>query len=127
MTGTASRADHEPDTGARGVDVEARSSCGGQARAHTIPVRRRDSLGRTCRLAGRRRQAEHAARFVIKAINTQGLTRGEARAIEQAIIKNNPGFQNKINSVSPKHEYYDQAVAWGEQWLRQNGYGALVP
>ena len=73
-----------------------------------------------------RRQAEHAAKFVVKAITSQTLTRGEARAIEQAIIHNNPSYRNAINSISPTHGYYDRAVSWGEQWLTQNGYGSLV-
>ena len=42
--------------------------------------------------------------------------------IEQAIIANNPAFRNVINSISPSHSYYNQAVAWGEQWFRANGY-----
>lgn len=34
----------------------------------------------------------------------------------------NPRFENKINSISPTHAYYDDAVSWGNSWLRQNGY-----
>lgn len=72
-----------------------------------------------------RRQGEHASRFRIDAI-TPALTRGEARAIEQAMIvraggPKTPGFLNKINSISPMHYYYDDAVEWGEAWLRTNG------
>lgn len=69
-----------------------------------------------------RRQAEHGGRFVLVEISPN-LSRGQARAIEQALIKHNPApkFQNKINSISPKHPYYDEAVAWGEQWLRDHG------
>jgi hypothetical protein len=34
------------------------------------------------------------------------VTRGEARAIEEALILRHPGFENKIHSISPKHSYY---------------------
>lgn len=34
----------------------------------------------------------------------------------------NPGFENKINSISPTHIYYNDAVEWGEAWLRGNGF-----
>jgi hypothetical protein len=49
-----------------------------------------------------------------------GLTRGEARAVEQALIDRNKG-QNLINSISRSQPYYDDAVAWGEQWLKGIG------
>ena len=74
-----------------------------------------------------RRQLEHGARFVIQAMNKAPLTRGQARAIEQAIIHNNrASLQNVINSISPKNYYYRDAVAWGEWWLRKNGYSKLI-
>lgn len=69
-----------------------------------------------------RRAAEHGDRFRIRAINSTPLTRGEARAIEQAAIVRNSQFENVRNSISPSHNYYDEAVEWGEQWLRQNGH-----
>jgi len=68
------------------------------------------------------RQAQHGARFVLQQITQSPLTRGEARAVEQALIVENPGFQNIINSISPAHPYYQQAVDWGKNWLRSNGY-----
>lgn len=68
----------------------------------------------------KRRQMEHGARFTLQKITDAPLTHGEARAIEQALIKNNPGFQNIRNSISPTHTWYNQAVEWGEQWLRNN-------
>lgn len=55
------------------------------------------------------------------------LTRGEARAIEEALIVQG-GFAadggrlaNKIHSISPNHPYYDEAVAWATRWLADNG------
>ena len=68
----------------------------------------------------KRRQMEHGARFTLEPITKTPLTRGEARAIEQVLIKNNPGFENIRNSISPTHTWYNQAVEWGEQWLRNN-------
>lgn len=55
------------------------------------------------------------------------LTRGEARAVEEALILNG-GFAadggrlaNKIHSISPQHPYYEEAKQWGEQWCLDNG------
>ncbi|MGH3712308.1 MAG: GIY-YIG nuclease family protein [Micromonosporaceae bacterium] len=69
----------------------------------------------------KRRSAQHGARFAggLQAVG-KPVTRGEARAIEQALIKNNPGYTNNINSISPNHEYQERAIAWGEAWLRAN-------
>ena len=69
-----------------------------------------------------RRQAQHGSKYVLDPITTSAVTRGEARAIEQALIVRNPGFNNKINSISPNHSYYQDAVDWGEAWLVRNGY-----
>lgn len=70
------------------------------------------------------RQAQHGSRFDRLDPLTRGqLTRGEARAVEQALITRNPGFRNIRNSISPLHPYFGQAVEWGEWWLRQNGLG----
>ena len=57
----------------------------------------------------------------LRSITTQKVSRGEARAIEQALIKRNPSFENVRNSISPKHAYYDDAVEWGEAWLKSKG------
>jgi hypothetical protein len=70
-----------------------------------------------------KRQAQHGARFTIDPIPGGPFTRGEARAIEQALINRaggpkSPGFLNKINSISPKKYYFDDAVEWGEAWLK---------
>jgi RHS repeat-associated protein len=68
-----------------------------------------------------RRTTQHADRFVPRPITTDPLTRGQARAVEEALTLRNPGFENKIHSISPTHSYYDDAVSWGQAWLRQNG------
>ncbi|WP_306746070.1 RHS repeat-associated core domain-containing protein [Saccharothrix yanglingensis] len=71
-----------------------------------------------------RRAGEHAGKAFdhLETVTRNGsVTRGEARAIEQALISRHKG-ENKINSISPKHPYYDQAVNWGEAWLNRNGY-----
>lgn len=67
-----------------------------------------------------RRTSEHGTRFDELTVMGSGLTRGEARAVEQAMIVSN-NYDNIINSISPKHSYYDDAVAWGQNWLKQNG------
>ena len=48
-----------------------------------------------------RRQSQHGDRFdYLREITTEPLTRRQARAIEQAMIKNHPEYSNKINSIS---------------------------
>jgi RHS repeat-associated protein len=71
-----------------------------------------------------RRAREHSARDFdgLRQLTTgNGVTRGEARAIEQALIARNKG-ENAINSISPKRKIYKDAVEWGENWLRTNGF-----
>jgi len=75
--------------------------------------------GISCNVAAR--QVQHADRFDIRAMSPT-MPRGQARAIEQAMILRNPQFENKINSISPTHAYYNDAVRWGESWLKANGY-----
>lgn len=70
-----------------------------------------------------RRAAQHGDRFTaLRPVTTSPVTRGEARAIEQAMILRNPGYQNKINAISPNRPFYDDAVSYGEAWLKNNGY-----
>jgi len=76
--------------------------------------------GITCNISAR--QIQHGDRFRIRALDSGGLTRGQARAVEQALIIRNPQFQNLRNSISPNHSYYNDAVRWGENWLRANGF-----
>ena len=85
---------------------------GASAAATTVPAPRR---------AGAPDRSEHGTRFEITELSKVLLTRGEARAIELALIDSNPHFVNEINSISKKHEYYDDAVAWGNAWLAANG------
>jgi len=68
-----------------------------------------------------RRARQHGDRFSIRAITAYPLVRGAARAIEQALIARNPGFENKINSISPNRPFYQDAVDWGEAWLKGKG------
>jgi RHS repeat-associated protein len=67
------------------------------------------------------RQLQHGDRFDIRAISPE-MTRGQARAVEQALILRNPQYENIRNSISPTHEYYNDAVRWGETWLQENGH-----
>jgi len=69
-----------------------------------------------------RRQGQHGARFVLQKITGAQVARGEARAIEEALIVRNPHFENIRHSISPRHPYYQQAVNWGESWLKSHGY-----
>ena len=70
-----------------------------------------------------RRAAQHGSRFDrLDQLTTRSVTRGEARAIEQAMIVRNPEWENVANSISPSHGWYQQAVDWGERWLQGNGY-----
>jgi len=96
---------------------------GGEALTHVyfgVRDEQRVYVGITNDLA--RRAAEHGERFELVEITSSPVTRGEARAIEQALIERNPGFENIRNSISPNHPWYDQAVDWGESWLTKNGF-----
>ena len=69
-----------------------------------------------------RRAAQHGIRFDdVARLTSSPVTRGEARAIEEALILRNQG-QNIRHSISPSHAYYSDAVAWGESWLRNSGF-----
>ena len=69
------------------------------------------------------RQSQHGDRFdYLNEITSEQLTRRQARAIEQAMINNNPQYSNKINSISPNRDWYDEAVQWGTTWLTERGY-----
>ena len=68
------------------------------------------------------RQAQHGSRFdYLSEITESPLTRREARAIEQAMIERHPEFQNKINSINPKRDWYNDAINWGNKWLENHG------
>ena len=70
-----------------------------------------------------RRALQHGDRFdQLRQVTAAPVTRGQARSIEQALITRNPGFENKINNISPNQPYYQQAVDWGNAWLDANGY-----
>lgn len=76
-----------------------------------------------------RRSAQHGDRFEVERLqNMPSVTRGQARAIEEALIKRAGGvkseggsYENIRHSISPNHDYYQQAVDWGEQWLQGMG------
>jgi len=47
-----------------------------------------------------------------------GLTRNQARSIEQYLIENgSANALNKINSISPNHRFYDDAMRWAEEFI----------
>jgi hypothetical protein len=70
-----------------------------------------------------RRADQHIKRYsTLQVITKRGpLTRGEARAIEQYFKTLNPNFDNIRNSISPRHEWYQQAMDWAAQWVKNNG------
>lgn len=51
------------------------------------------------------------------------VTRGQARAIEQSIIEENPQFINQVNSISRNQTYFEAAVLWGIDYRLINGTG----
>ena len=51
-----------------------------------------------------------------------GLTRNQARSVEQSIINaQGMNFNNKINSIRYGRDVYDDAVKWGQSYLKNNG------
>ena len=46
-----------------------------------------------------------------------GLTRNQARALEQYYINNGPNTLNKINSISPDNAFYKDAIKWASRYL----------
>jgi RHS repeat-associated protein len=68
------------------------------------------------------RANQHGSRFDdLAQVTTSSVTRGEARAIEEALIVRDRG-QNLRHEISPRHPWYNDALAWGEDWLTRNGF-----
>lgn len=106
-----------------GLPLLPKALSGGRANVHVyygVRDGKKVYVGITNQLA--RRQAQHGDRFVLEQITETAVTRGQARAIEEALIRRNPSFENIRHAISPKHAYYRQAVDWGNAWLRKNGY-----
>ncbi|MCM1529707.1 MAG: DUF6531 domain-containing protein [Alistipes sp.] len=53
-------------------------------------------------------------------VQYSGLTRNQARALEQYDIINGPNTMNKINSISPKHQYYSESQKWASQYRKSH-------
>lgn len=69
------------------------------------------------------RTIAHGSRFdAFQKLTSSPVTRDQARAIEQALIKQNPQFENEINSISPTRPWYEEAVNYGQQFLREHGF-----
>ncbi|MET8160965.1 hypothetical protein ABZT47_31790 [Sphaerisporangium sp. NPDC005289] len=75
----------------------------------------------------KKRAYQHGKRFNNHTfeIVTRGLTRGQARAIEETVYMRNKlsgvsELRNRIHSINPKHPYYRRMLQWGEWWLRMN-------
>lgn len=54
-------------------------------------------------------------------VNVVPVTQGQARAIEQSFLEENPQFINQVNSISPNQAYYETAVLWGFDYRGLNG------
>ncbi len=74
-----------------------------------------------------RRFIEHGIKngYLKKLESTGNLTKNQSRSVEQAIIKNVGinNLNNRINSINPKRDIYEEAVAWGEDWIKENDKG----
>ena len=69
----------------------------------------------------KQRAAQHGSRFeLLEEVTSSPLTQGQARAIEEALFVRHPNFQNIRHSISPSHSWYQDALDWGETWLRNN-------
>ena len=123
LTKTATATSKAANAGVRALPAFPKALSGGPANTHVYfgMVNGKPAYAGITNNLGRR-QAQHGSKYVLDPITTSAVTRGEARAIEQALIVRNPGFNNKINSISPNHSYYQDAVDWGEAWLVRNGY-----
>jgi hypothetical protein len=65
------------------------------------------------------RACTHGDRFDELVQLTQKFPRDHARAIEQSLINNNPLFQNEINSIANYRLWYDEAILFGNEWMRR--------
>ena len=75
-----------------------------------------------------RRVAEHGDLFRIPGALLSGLTKRQARAIEQALIEKyglrSAGgiLQNRINSIAAGRSWYQEAVKWGRSIVSAKGW-----
>ena len=110
------------NVGKGGSDVIPESLLQGEADTRVyygIKDGKKDYVGITNDIA--RRQAQHGDRFDrLIEITDEPLTRRQARAIEQVLIEDNPQFSNKINSISSKRDWYDDATDWARKWLNEH-------
>lgn len=47
-----------------------------------------------------------------------GLSRNQARALEQHFIKNGPNKMNQISSIARKHRFYQQSQEWARSYIK---------
>ena len=70
-----------------------------------------------------RLQQHNSAGKGFSQLDTQysGLTRNQARAIEQYYIEHGPNELNKINSISPtNNKYYNDSQIWASEYISKN-------
>lgn len=83
--------------------------------------------------AGARRKQHRAdgRSFQVVQISKVKLQRPLARAIEQALIvkyglgKHSGQIENKINSIGELRDWYDEALEWGNKWIKNNDIPGL--
>lgn len=62
-----------------------------------------------------RRICEHGSRFdAVEKVTSSPVTRGQARAIEQALMNKNPQFENIKNLIAPSRSWYQEAIQWAD-------------
>jgi RHS repeat-associated protein len=96
-------------------------------KAYTVYFGRRGGnrvyVGVTRNLGRRRREhrSDPAKHYEDLEEIASGLTRRQARAIEQAVHEGNPHFENINNPIDPRQSWYAEAVEWGKAFLREHG------
>jgi len=110
-----------------GVREVVAAKTGGNIVYHSVEAGVTQYVGITNNLA--RRAAEHLGTKGIKIEPLmQGLTRSDARAVEQALIeihglgKNGGTLLNRINSISPTNPTYGSQLQRGYDLLKSIGY-----
>ena len=58
----------------------------------------------------------------IREMTVIAVTRGQALAIQEAVLEEQPEFINELHAISPFEAHYTASVAWGRAWLVLNGW-----
>lgn len=117
---------HTCFVGAAGGGLEVHNSCGPTSVYRSLnEAGDVQNVGITNDMV--RRAAEHAGRFRIQEV-VGGLSRADARAVEQALIeqhvlaRNGGTLLNQINSIAGNNPIYSDAIQIGKDILSNIGY-----